>query len=136
MRSERRGLRRDCFVLRLHLLIELSDASAGHLDALVKLDQPLAESMKLKRELMEDVIEVYTDAADYGVAEVTTAATFQLGKVYEQFSEDLFPGQSVSNLFPVDHCEYPTGAVSSQNQGQFQPGGFQTRQIRRRANTY
>ena len=45
-----------------------------------KLKQPLAESMKLKRSLMEDVIEAYTDAADYGVAEVTTESTFRLAR--------------------------------------------------------
>ncbi len=55
----------------------------------VKLTQPLADSLKLKKELMEDVISAYTGAADYGVAEVTTAATFRLGEVYQQFSSDL-----------------------------------------------
>ncbi len=55
----------------------------------VKLTQPLADSLKLKKSLMEDVIAVYTGAADYGVAEVTTAATFRLGEVYQQFSSDL-----------------------------------------------
>ena len=55
----------------------------------VKLTQPLADSLKLKKELMEDVITVYTKAADYGVAQVTTAATYRLGEVYEQFSVDL-----------------------------------------------
>ena len=55
----------------------------------VKLTQPLADSLKLKKDLMEDVISAYTNAADYGVAEVTTAATFRLGEVYEQFSIDL-----------------------------------------------
>jgi len=64
----------------------------------VKLDQPLADSMKLKRSLMEDVIKVYTDAADYGVAEVTTAATYRLGEVYEQFSSDLMDSERPSNL--------------------------------------
>ena len=54
--------------------------------------------MKLKRSLMEDVIEVYTDAADYGVAEVTTAATYRLGEVYEQFSSDLMDSERPSNL--------------------------------------
>jgi TolA-binding protein len=61
--------------------------------AVVKLSQPLADSMKLKRSLMEDVIKVYTDAADYGVAEVTTAATYRLGVVYEQFSSDLMESE-------------------------------------------
>ncbi len=64
----------------------------------VKLNQPLADSMKLKRSLMEDVIKVYTDAADYGVAEVTTAATYRLGEVYEQFSSDLLDSERPANL--------------------------------------
>lgn len=64
----------------------------------VKLNQPLADSLKLKRSLMEDVIKVYTDAADYGVAEVTTAATYRLGEVYEQFSSDLLDSERPANL--------------------------------------
>ena len=66
--------------------------------AVVKLSQPLANSVKLKRELMEDVIAAYTDAADYGVAEVTTAATFRLGEVYEQFSADLMASDRPADL--------------------------------------
>jgi TolA-binding protein len=56
---------------------------------LVKLKQPLAGSLKIKKALMEEVISAYTSAADYGVAEVTTAATFRLGEVYETFGSDL-----------------------------------------------
>jgi TolA-binding protein len=66
--------------------------------AVVELRQPLADSMKLKRSLMEDVIKVYTDAADYGVAEVTTAATFHLGEVYEKFSSDLLDSERPRDL--------------------------------------
>ncbi len=58
----------------------------------------LAESLKLKRALMEDVIAVYTDAADYGVAEVTTAATFRLAQVYQQFGADLMESERPSEL--------------------------------------
>ncbi|MDJ0794476.1 MAG: tetratricopeptide repeat protein [Woeseiaceae bacterium] len=64
----------------------------------VKLSQPLADSLKLKKGLMEDVIEAYTTASDYGVAEVTTAATFRLGEVYEQFSSDLMESDRPSDL--------------------------------------
>lgn len=64
----------------------------------VKLTQPLAESMKLKRSLMEDVLKAYTDAADYGVAEVTTAATHQLGMVYESFGADVLASERPGNL--------------------------------------
>jgi TolA-binding protein len=64
----------------------------------VKLTQPLAESLKLKKSLMEDVIAAYTGSADYGVAEVTTAATFRLAEVYEQFSSDLLESDRPDDL--------------------------------------
>ncbi len=64
----------------------------------VKLTQPLADSLKLKKSLMEDVISAYSDAADYGVADVTTAATFRLGEVYEQFSSDLLDSDRPASL--------------------------------------
>ena len=66
----------------------------------VKLSQPLADSMKLKTQLMQDVIEAYTAAADYGVAEVTTASTYRLGDVYEKFSADLMSSDRPTNLEP------------------------------------
>ena len=72
----------------------------------VKFTQPLADSLKLKRALMEDVIKAYTDAADYGVAEVTTAATFQLGQVYEVFSSDLMASERPPNLDELALEEY------------------------------
>jgi TolA-binding protein len=64
----------------------------------VQLTQPLAESMKLKRALMEDVIEAYTDAADYGVAEVTTESTFRLAQVYESFADDVMDSERPQDL--------------------------------------
>jgi TolA-binding protein len=70
----------------------------------VKLSQPLANSLKLKKELMEDVIAAYTGSAEYGVAEVTTAATFRLGEVYEQFSTDLMESDRPAEL-DVDALE-------------------------------
>ena len=54
--------------------------------------------MKLKKQLMEDVLKVYGDAAAYGVAEVTTASTFRLGEVYQQCSRDLMASERPGNL--------------------------------------
>lgn len=64
----------------------------------MKITQPLAESMELKKSLMEDVLKVYGDAAAYGVAEVTTAATYRLGEVYQQFSADLMDSERPAGL--------------------------------------
>jgi len=77
--------------------LELADPVRRRFEV-VKLSQPLATSLKLKKDLMEDVIAAYTGAAEYGVAEVTTAATFRLGEVYEQFSADLMTSDRPAEL--------------------------------------
>ncbi|MFQ5547908.1 MAG: tol-pal system YbgF family protein [Woeseia sp.] len=64
----------------------------------MKITQPLAGSLKLKKALMEDVLKAYGDAADYGVAEVTTAATYRLGEVYQRFSNDLMESERPTDL--------------------------------------
>jgi len=64
----------------------------------MKISQPLADSLKLKKSLMEGVLKVYGDAAAYGVAEVTTAATFRLGEVYQQFGSDLMESERPQDL--------------------------------------
>ncbi len=64
----------------------------------MRITQPLAESMERKKSLMEDVLAAYGNAADYGVAEVTTAATFRLGEVYQQFSKDLMDSERPTDL--------------------------------------
>ena len=58
-----------------------------------KISQPLADSLTRKKALMEDVLAAYGKAADYGIAEVTTAATYRLGEVYQQFSRDLMQSE-------------------------------------------
>ncbi|MGB5165069.1 MAG: tetratricopeptide repeat protein [Woeseiaceae bacterium] len=77
--------------------IELAEPARRKFEVL-KLKQPLAESMKIKRAAMEDVIEAYTTSADYGVAEVTTAATFRLGEIYQRFSADLMDSERPAEL--------------------------------------
>ena len=64
----------------------------------MKLTQPLADSMKLKRSLMEGVLRAYGDAAEYGIAEVTTAATFRLGEIYRQTGSDVMASERPAEL--------------------------------------
>ena len=77
--------------------IELADPIRRRFEVL-KLTQPLAKSIKLKKKLMEDAIAAYAEAAKYGVAEVTTAATYQLGQVYEVFGADLIESERPGDL--------------------------------------
>ena len=66
--------------------------------AAATITQPLADSLKTKKALMEKVLAAYSSAADYGVAEVTTAATFRLGEVYHDFSRDLMGSERPADL--------------------------------------
>ncbi|MDX1508595.1 MAG: tetratricopeptide repeat protein, partial [Woeseiaceae bacterium] len=72
----------------------------------MQLTHPLNESMKLKTTLMQDVIKVYTDAVNYGVAEVTTEATYQLGEVYGQMAKDLMNSDRPPELDALALEEY------------------------------
>ena len=54
--------------------------------------------MKIKKSLMKDVLDVYGKSAGYGIAEVTTAATFRLGEAYQQFALDLMESERPANL--------------------------------------
>ena len=72
----------------------------------MKINQPLAESLKLKRSLMEEVLDAYGGAAAYGVAEVTTAATFRLGEVYQQMGRDLMASERPPDLDELALEEY------------------------------
>ena len=77
--------------------IELAEPARRSFMA-VKFTQPLADSMKLKKSLMEDVLAAYGAAAEYGVAEVTTAATFRLAEVYKQMGADLMESERPADL--------------------------------------
>lgn len=77
--------------------LELAEPARRSFMAL-KISQPLADSMKLKQKLMEDVLAAYGAAAEYGVAEVTTAATFRLAEAYKQMAADLLDSERPADL--------------------------------------
>jgi TolA-binding protein len=73
----------------------------------VTLVVPLEQSLKLKKARMEEALSAYGRAADYGVAEVTTAATYEIAQLYNRFSQALFsserpPGLSAEELEQYD----------------------------------
>lgn len=64
----------------------------------VKLVLPLKPNLKKKKQLMEKSIEAYTNAANYGVAEVTTAATYRIAEIYRAFSRGLYDSERPKGL--------------------------------------
>ena len=65
---------------------------------LVKLNAPLQASMKVKKARMEEALDAYNAAAVYGVAEVTTVATYQVAEIYYQLSKDLMTSEKPPGL--------------------------------------
>ncbi len=64
----------------------------------MKLTIPLQETLKLKKQRMEAALAAYGQAADYGIASVTTAATYEIADLYYRLSEDLLNSERPAEL--------------------------------------
>jgi tetratricopeptide (TPR) repeat protein len=64
----------------------------------IKLVAPLKKSLAEKRKAMEAALKAYEQAADYQVAEVTTAATFESAELYRQLGKDVMSSERPKNL--------------------------------------
>lgn len=84
---------------------ETADAPVGMFNA-VKLVAPLDKTLRAKRTQMENVLSIYGRALDYGVAEVTTAATYGMGELYRQFAADLMASERPKDLDEAAREEY------------------------------
>jgi TolA-binding protein len=72
----------------------------------VALVEPLKKQLKLKKAKMEEVLKAYTVAAEYGVADVTTAATYQIAELYRDFGKSLLESQRPKGLSKVEREQY------------------------------
>ncbi len=72
----------------------------------VALVEPLAKQLKLKKAKMDDVLKAYAVATDYGVAEVTTAATYHVAALYQDFGKALLGSQRPKKLSKLELEQY------------------------------
>ena len=72
----------------------------------IKLVVPLKKSLAEKRRAMEAALKAYTQAADYQVAEVTTAATYESAELYRQLGKDLMSSERPKNLSKEELEQY------------------------------
>ena len=72
----------------------------------VALIEPLAKQLKLKKAKLEDVLKAYAVAADYGVADVSTAATFYTAALYQDFGKALLASQRPKKLSKAELEQY------------------------------
>ncbi len=74
--------------------------------ARVRLTMPLEQSLRSKRQAMQAALDAYGRAAGYGIAEVTTAATFRIGEIYYDFSRALLDSERPHDLSAEELEEY------------------------------
>ncbi len=81
-------------------------APTGDAFRAVRLVAPLPDSLKLKRDRMEVALAAYGKAADYGVAEVTTAATYEIAELYHDLSRSLLDSERPAELSAEELSQY------------------------------
>ena len=72
----------------------------------VKLTVPLKKSLIVKRDALESAMDGYKRAAEYQVAEVTTAATYEMAELYRTLAKDLLASERPKNLKGEELEEY------------------------------
>jgi TolA-binding protein len=91
--------------LASHAALELA-MPARDAFAAVRLVAPLPESLARKRERMEAALAAFGRAADYGVSDVTTAATYEIAELYHGLSRDLFDSERPADLSALELDQY------------------------------
>jgi TolA-binding protein len=72
----------------------------------IALVEPLQRQLKLKKAKMEETLRAYEVAANYGVADVTTAATYRIATVYRDFGKALMTSERPKKLSKAELEQY------------------------------
>ena len=80
-----------------HASLELAENSARRAEA-ITLTQPLKKSLASKKAALESAVRALTQTAGYGIAETTTAATYDLGELYDDFGQDVLHSERPARL--------------------------------------
>ena len=83
--------------LAAHATLKLAEP-ARDAYLLQPLNAPLKNSMKRKKALMETALAGYAKAADYGVADVVTASTYETAEIYNGLAKALYASERPKGL--------------------------------------
>ncbi|HSW11918.1 MAG TPA: tetratricopeptide repeat protein [Solimonas sp.] len=85
--------------------LEIGRITAQQARAL-RLSTPVEKSLPAKKQAMEQSILALNKAATYGYAEITTAATYELGGLYQDFGKALMDSERPRNLGELELEQY------------------------------
>lgn len=94
----------------LHLEAARASLEIGKMDAqsarAIPLTLPIEQKLPAKRQAMQAAIDSLSKAANYGFAEVTTAATLELGDLYRAFGRALMQSERPRGLNALELEQY------------------------------
>lgn len=70
------------------------------------LGEPFQKTLAAKKKKMQSVLDLFGQLAEYGIAEVTAAATYHIAGVYYEFSVDLLESEKPKNLSEEELAQY------------------------------
>lgn len=85
--------------------LDIGRFAAADVKAL-RLSAPVERSLPAKKRAMESAIQALTQAAGYGFAPITTAATFELGSLYQEFGAALIASERPPRLSALELEQY------------------------------
>ncbi len=85
--------------------LELTEPAFDRYDA-IALNQPFDRSLAKKKRSLEQVVRRFESLVDYGVGEVTAAATFYIAEAYGEFGEALVESERPGDLSDAERLDY------------------------------
>jgi TolA-binding protein len=70
------------------------------------LGEPFQKTLAAKKKKMQSALDLFAQLAEYGVAEVTAAATYHIAGIYYEFSRDLLESEKPKNLSEEELAQY------------------------------
>ena len=71
-----------------------------------RLIEPLQQNLRKKKNSMQEAVKLYGQASIYGITEVTTEATHNIGEIYREFSRALLDSQRPASLSEEELEQY------------------------------
>lgn len=72
----------------------------------VQLKQPLKQTLTRKKQMMDEALKAYNQAADYRIAEITTASTYRIGQLYFEFSKAILGSERPAGMSDEALAQY------------------------------
>jgi len=85
--------------------LHLSESAYEAFEA-IELTQPFDASLRRKRQMMQTALTTFEGLIDYGVSQVTAAATFYMAEIYGEFSRALLESERPTDLSATALLDY------------------------------